>query len=94
MGMNYLNINDFMISFSTGYLQIGEETITERPYDTYADYLEGPFPSGSVKKNHYFEAFFSYWYGEDFSILSRYYWSPKSKIFNLEISMYLFDKFL
>tara|TARA_Y100001934_G_C12275121_1_gene736974 strand:- start:169 stop:1455 length:1287 start_codon:yes stop_codon:yes gene_type:complete len=85
IGINYFNNEDLMLSFSTGFFQSGEETITSRVFDSYADYLEGPFPSGLVEKYFYYETYFTYWWKEKFSISNAYYWSPNIRVFDLKM---------
>lgn len=52
-GINFFNQKNILGSFSFGVYSNGEESIINRPYDTYEDYLEGSFPSGIVKKSKY-----------------------------------------
>ena len=48
IGFNYHINNKSIFSFSFKAIEIGEETITKRPYEPYKDYLKGKFPSGEV----------------------------------------------
>ena len=52
-GINFFNQKNILGSFSFGVRSIGEESIINRPYDTYKDYLQGSFPSGIVKRSKY-----------------------------------------
>ena len=60
MGANYFNKKDIIISFASGFAQNGDETITQRIFDKYGTYLQGPFPSGSRKNYRYNQASFIY----------------------------------
>tara|TARA_Y100000591_G_scaffold291259_1_gene277672 strand:+ start:1659 stop:2990 length:1332 start_codon:yes stop_codon:yes gene_type:complete len=85
IGVNYFNRKNLTLSFSIGFLQSGEETITNRIFDSYADYLAGPFPSGIVEKYFYYETYFTLWWNQNISISKGYYWSPINKVFDLKI---------
>ena len=49
IGLNYLN-NNFSSSVSFSSVNIGEESIQKRPYDSYENYIKGTFPSGMIDK--------------------------------------------
>ena len=68
IGMNYFNNKDLILNISTGLLQRGEETITNRIYEPYADYLRGPFPSGQVEKTYYIGTNIIYWFKENLGL--------------------------
>jgi hypothetical protein len=61
-GFNYLNKKNIILNLETGFLSIGEESITNRPYDRYEDYLKGVFPSGETKNTLYISANIDYWW--------------------------------
>jgi len=35
---------------NSGVIYSGEESIRNRPLETYSDYIKGPYPSGKVKE--------------------------------------------
>ena len=93
IGMNYFYNNDLLASFSTGFFQSGEETITNRIFEPYEDYLSGPFPSGQVDKSFFIETNFTYWWKENFSISSALYWSQNINAVDFNISVQLLQSF-
>ena len=50
LGCNYTNKSSVLFSLNSGILDSGEESIRNRPFDAYSDYMKGPFPSGKVKE--------------------------------------------
>lgn len=46
--MSYLNIDNLLFNLSYDLLKVGEESITDRYYEPYADYQKGKYPSGLV----------------------------------------------
>ena len=62
LGLNYFNRTNLITQLEGGKREIGEESITSRPYDAYADYLAGPFPSGSVKESLFITSKFQWWW--------------------------------
>ncbi len=90
IGMNYFN-NNLIASFSTGFLKSGEETITNRVFETYADYLRGPFPSGKVEKSYYFTSNIIYWWKNNYSVSTTLYQSEKNKAIDLKINVPVFQ---
>ena len=55
IGMKYFNKKNLILNISTGFLQSGEETTIDNIFETYSDYLRGPFPSGEVINTHYID---------------------------------------
>ena len=53
MGINYFNYKNLIASFSFGLVELGEESIIDRVFDPYKDYMKGKFPSSEVEKNHF-----------------------------------------
>tara|TARA_Y100000996_G_scaffold415193_1_gene408661 strand:+ start:1138 stop:2478 length:1341 start_codon:yes stop_codon:yes gene_type:complete len=90
VGMKYFNNKDLIINISSGLLQSGEETIVNKIFETYTDYLEGPFPSGEVKNTYFFETNVIYWFKENHSLSSSLNWSENVKIFNLKLNLPIF----
>ena len=89
-GINYFNYIDLLISFSTGFFQTGEETITNRVFEPYENYLSGLFPSGEIEKNYFIESQFTYWLNDNLSITNAIYFSPDLILFDLKINVQLF----
>mgnify|MGYP000175645621 CR=1 FL=1 len=75
IGLNYFNNNNIIVSSAIGFFQSGEENITERVFESYKDYLKGPFPSGQIDNNFYLKSYFSYWWGNKISLSGGFYWS-------------------
>ena len=68
MGINYFNYKNLITSFSFGLVKLGEESIIDRVFDPYKDYMKGKFPSGEVEKNHFYRAEISYRWKFNYSI--------------------------
>ena len=85
-GINYFNKNNLILCLSHGYYQIGEESLVNNIFDTYSDYLKGPFPSGVVKSNYFFNFDISYIVKNKYSIYSGVQYSKKSKNFDFGVS--------
>ena len=60
IGINYLKSEKILMSISTGYFQAGDESVINRPYDSYVNYNKSKFPSGSAYDFIYFDSFFRY----------------------------------
>ncbi|MBI87383.1 MAG: hypothetical protein CMG63_04800 [Candidatus Marinimicrobia bacterium] len=67
-GINYFNKKNLFFSISTGFTVNGEESITQRVFEPYKDYLKGPFPSGAVNNSFYFKASSEYWLNKKYSL--------------------------
>ena len=93
IGINYHNNNDLFVTLSIGYLQSGDETITDRLYEPYADYLKGDFPSGQINQVYYAETSFSYYWRNKYSFSSVVRWSNYGNIINLKLNVPLFGNF-
>ena len=72
MGINYFNYKNLITSFSFGLVEMGEESIINRVFDPYKDYLKGKFPSGEVERNHFYRAEISYQWGIKYSISTMF----------------------
>ena len=92
-GMNYFNNKDLIVNISTGLLQNGEETITNRIYEPYSDYLRGPFPSGEVEKTYYIGTNIIYWFKKYYSISSSLNWSQNINMIDLKLNVPIFHSF-
>ena len=93
VGMNYFNYKNLIFSFSTGLLQNGQESIINRVFEPYEDYLKGPFPSGKIDKIHYVETDIIYWWKEKYSISSAIYYQQNTDNIDLIISLEFLQKF-
>ena len=51
-----------MAQLEAGQRKTGEESITSRSYDPYADYLAGPFPSGNVEELLFISSKLQWWW--------------------------------
>tara|TARA_A100001015_G_scaffold268156_1_gene318798 strand:- start:808 stop:1170 length:363 start_codon:yes stop_codon:yes gene_type:complete len=52
-GINYFNQDNLWFNLNYGKIKIGEESILNRPFDTWVDHDKGPFPSGEIIKKNY-----------------------------------------
>jgi len=93
IGINYFNNNDLIISFSAGHFQSGEETITNRVFESYSDYLRGPFPSGQVNKTFYVETHFTYRWKEYYSLSSALHYSSNINLLDHKVSIQISQPF-
>ena len=55
IGFTFLDINKMVLDFSLNLNKWGEESITNRPYDEYPDYIKGSFPSGNISSSQSFQ---------------------------------------
>lgn len=96
LGINYFNNNNVIVSSSIGFFQSGEENITERIFESYSDYLRGPFPSGEIDNNLYFKFNFSYWWENKISLSSGFYCSNNidyGNEINFKLGLHIFQIF-
>ncbi len=87
IGMNYFNNNNFYANITTGLLVSGEETIANRVFEPYSDYLKSPFPSGDVKELAYVETDFTLWWGKNYSMSSSFFWSLDRNIIDISLTL-------
>ena len=92
-GINYFDNKNLIVKISTGLLHSGEETISNRIFDPYSDYLKGPFPSGEIEKTHYIDTNLIYWFKQNYSISSFVYWSQDIKAIDLKLNVPIFRSF-
>ena len=85
-GINFLYKHNLKISTEVGISQIGEETINERVFDPYKDYLKGSFPSGENDFFHFATISIHHLYMEKYSIFSNLSILDKTNYFELIIS--------
>ena len=90
IGLNYFNNNNLIVNISTGLFVSGDETITNRVFEPYSDYIKGPFPSGDVKEITYAETDFIFWWKKDYSITSSFYWSSDRKSIDISLTLPIF----
>jgi len=75
-GFNYFNNKNIVVKILSGYYEMGEESIVNRVFDPYSDYLKGTYPSGNVSSEFYFKSFYSYfWNDNSFSLMLWLNWS-------------------
>ncbi|MFL3008012.1 MAG: hypothetical protein ACJZ14_01365 [Candidatus Neomarinimicrobiota bacterium] len=60
-GLNLFNNNNMITNLAIGNRIIGEESIINRPYEKYKDYLKGDFPSGVQINQDFLDIDFQYW---------------------------------
>ena len=71
-------------STSMGIMDSGGESITERIFDPYKDYIKGSFPSGKVQKIIYFEASNTFLWQEKISFTTAFYWVSNDETFDFK----------
>ena len=91
IGINYFNNKSLIVSLSNGILMLGEETITNRMFDSYVDYLKGKFPSGKVEEKYIFKAEIIYFLNGNQSISSIFQKSPNGNLINFKINVPIFN---
>ena len=68
IGIKTSNKNLFF-SLEYGFIKKGVESITERPYEKYFDYLESSFPSGDYTSDIFFKNRFEWFYKKRISFI-------------------------
>ena len=91
VGFNYFNNDNLILNFSNGFLQIGEETITNRIFEPYADYLRGKFPSGKVISGFNYKAKIIYFLSKNHSVSAQLEKSPIADEINLKVNVLFFS---
>ena len=91
IGMNYFNNNNLILNFSNGILQIGEETIIDRMFEPYADYLKGEFPSGKVTSGYTYKAKIIYFLSKSHSLSAQLQKSPITDEIDFKVSVPIFS---
>ena len=80
LGLLYFNRTNLIAQLEVGRREIGEESITSRPYDSYADYLAGPFPSGSVKESLFIISKLQWWWKPNIQISGSVEWDNNESL--------------
>ncbi len=93
LGINYFNNKDLIIKIFTGLSHNGEETITNRIFESYSDFLKGPFPSGEIEKIYYIATNLTYWFKQNYSISSSLHWSQDMRAIDLKLNVPIFQLF-
>jgi len=88
LGLNYFNRTNLMAQFDVGQRKNGEESITSRPYDPYADYLAGRFPSGSVKESLFITSKLQWWWKPNIMVLSELKWENEDIALIVGLNIY------
>ena len=78
LGVNYFNMKNLIGNLEIGQREIGEESIILRPYETYSDYLSGPFPSGIVNETLFISGRLQWWWKSNVSLISDLEWRDSS----------------
>jgi len=79
-GLNYFNRINLMAQFEFGQREIGEESITSRPYDPYADYQAGRFPSGNLKESLFLISKLQWWWRPNIQISGSVEWENNGSL--------------
>ena len=87
IGFNYFNNDNLILNFSNGFLQIGEETITNRIFEPYADYQKGKFPSGKVISGFNYKAKIIYFLSKNHSVSAQLEKSPIADEIYLKVNV-------
>jgi len=69
IGLHYFNRKNMIGMIEAGMRSSGDESITQRPYDPYEDYLAGPFPSGEVEENQFIMGKLQWWWKMNLSVI-------------------------
>lgn len=80
-GFNYLNNTGFIFKSMIGYLIEGEESIKERGYNPYHDYIESSFPSGKSINQIFSEIDLEYYFNNNTAIKFQMLFNEKNNIF-------------
>jgi hypothetical protein len=80
LGLNYFNRTNLMAQLEVGRRETGEESITSGPYDPYADYLAGPFPSGRVKESLFITSKLQWWWKPTIQLSGGVEWDNNGSI--------------
>ena len=68
VGFDYYIEPKFLLKMSFCYVKYGEESILNKPYKPYVDYMRGKFPSGKVLENKYIKFYVKYWFKSNISL--------------------------
>jgi len=88
LGINYFNRTNLMVQLEAGQRKTGKESITSRPYDQYADYLQGSFPSGSVKESLFIRSKLQWWWKPNIMALSELNWENEDIALIVGLNIY------
>ena len=66
--LKYLKSEILFFNLNLGIIEIGDESIIERPYDRYEDYISGKYPSGNTTKQTFFGGGFEFYYSKNISL--------------------------
>jgi hypothetical protein len=69
---NYLKSENLFINLNFGIIEIGDESIINRPYDKYVDYISDSYPSGNTTKQIFFGGEFEYYYKKNISFYMNF----------------------
>ena len=78
-GLNMFNDTNLITKFSFGGRRLGEETITNEPYEPYPHFQEVPFPSGTVTKTKFISGDLQWWWKPNVSFMAGLEWVNSDK---------------
>ncbi|MBT3180153.1 MAG: hypothetical protein HOB40_08835 [Candidatus Marinimicrobia bacterium] len=87
-GISYHKIPDLIAQLSFGMRELGEESIINRPYDAYFDYLKGPFPSGEVKSINFIHSNIKWWWKPYMMVLGDIEWESENLALTIGLNIY------
>ena len=79
-GLNYSKGNILFIRVTAGKRERGSESITSRPYDSYEDYLAGPFPSGIVERTEFINTSIKWAWKSSIQFDGKMEWEKRNKV--------------
>jgi len=80
IGINWLYQNKVINSLNIGIRNIGENNFINKLYEPYANYLDGPFPSGDVEHINFLSLKCQWWLKTNVSIVSEFIYKKSDKI--------------
>ena len=72
-----------MTQFEVGQRKTGDESITSRAYDPYADYQAGPFPSGNEKESLFITSKLQWWWRPSIQLNGGIEWEDNGSLQSL-----------
>ena len=73
------NDTNLITKFSFGGRRLGEETITNEPYEPYPHFQEVPFPSGMVIETKFISGALQWWWKQNVSFMAGLEWVDSDK---------------
>ena len=88
-GIKISNQRNLIFSGEYGYRLSGEESILNRPYEKYFDYIKDDFPSGDLVKNNFCSFKLNWWYKKNISFIINSSFIESNSSFLLGLNIYL-----